>query len=157
MLKHEWRLLLPERNRYRYASGDLRPVRGAASNVPGGLEFGVEGGVPGGVVGGVVGGLPDAPAATGAGTRNIAMGTGGTAELRGNVLDANGDVIPGADVRLTDEATGRELGVVTDANGEFRFAGLAGGTYKVRADLAGSSPRSTARSVSCTARRARSA
>ena len=125
VLKHEWRLLLPERNRYRFATGSLRPLRGD----------GVEGGVPGGVVGGVVGGLPSA-APPGVG-RGIALGAGGTAELRGNVLDTSGGVLPGASVRLVDERTGQSLALTTDPNGEFRFGGLAGSTYTVRAELAG--------------------
>lgn len=127
VLKHEWRLLLPERNRYRYAGGSLRPQRlRALQNLLG---------VEAGVVGGIVSSLPAAPPAPGA--ANFALGGGGTAELRGNVLDATGSALPGAEVQLSDRSRGRVLKVTTDASGEFRFAGLAGGTYAVRAELAG--------------------
>jgi hypothetical protein len=139
VLGHDWRLLLPERNRYRYAAGSLRPVAtsGVAGGVAGGIPGGVVGGIAGGVVGGMVGGLPDAPPASRGDRPAVALGTGGTAELRGNVLDATGGVLPGAEVRLTEESTGRALTVVSDANGNYRFGGLAPGAYTLHAELAG--------------------
>lgn len=55
--------------------------------------------------------------------------------LAGAVRDAEGGVIPGA--TITANAGGDARKVVTDAAGRYRFEGLATGTYRVDAELAG--------------------
>jgi len=114
VLRHEWRLLLPERNRYRYAGGVLLPAHNTAPLEP-----------------------PSGSIERRADTRAVRLGAGGTAEVFGRVSDEAGGVIPGAQVRFTDNASGRSLTLDTDGAGEFRFATLAAGTYSLRVELAG--------------------
>ncbi len=61
--------------------------------------------------------LPDAPSA-------------GTARISGTVLDTNGDIVEGARVTLTAN-DGHQLVVDTLADGQFTFAGLTPGVFKV--------------------------
>ncbi|HEX5284226.1 MAG TPA: carboxypeptidase regulatory-like domain-containing protein [Bryocella sp.] len=60
-----------------------------------------------------------------------------TAQLTGTVQDASGAVIPGADVTLTDQATGLAHHVQTNHAGLFAFAALTPGVYKVKATAKG--------------------
>ncbi len=60
-----------------------------------------------------------------------------TAQLTGTVADASGAVIPGADVTLTDQATGLTHQVQTNHAGSFAFAALTPGVYKVKATAKG--------------------
>jgi hypothetical protein len=53
----------------------------------------------------------------------------GEATLAGKVLDAQGAVIPGAEVALVSEGTEKKLTTSSTKNGEFRFPGLAAGKY----------------------------
>jgi hypothetical protein len=62
--------------------------------------------------------LPDAPSAV-------------TATIAGTVLDTNGDVIEGARVRLTAQSGDAVRVVETGANGQFTFADLAAGVFKL--------------------------
>ena len=62
--------------------------------------------------------LPDAPAAA-------------SATIAGTVLDTNGDLIEGAQVRLAAQDGGAEQALVTGPNGQFNFAGLTPGVYRV--------------------------
>jgi len=59
------------------------------------------------------------------------------ASLSGTVTDQSGAVIPGASVTVTDNATGAATSLKTDASGQFVFAGLAPGTYRLDAQSAG--------------------
>ncbi|MEZ5428003.1 MAG: carboxypeptidase regulatory-like domain-containing protein [Pyrinomonadaceae bacterium] len=59
----------------------------------------------------------------------FAQSTTGT--LLGNVSSPDG-LLPGATVTVTDNQTGRELTVVTDENGAFKFERLSFGTYTVK-------------------------
>ncbi|HEV2575706.1 MAG TPA: carboxypeptidase regulatory-like domain-containing protein [Acidobacteriaceae bacterium] len=60
-----------------------------------------------------------------------------TAQLTGTVADASGAVIPGADVTLTDQATGLSRSLKTNSAGLFAFPALTPGVYKVRATANG--------------------
>jgi len=62
--------------------------------------------------------LPDAP---------------GTATISGTVLDTNGDVIEGAQVRLSSKNGRGEQTVETGSNGQFVFAGISPGAYTLTA------------------------
>jgi hypothetical protein len=55
-----------------------------------------------------------------------------TAQLTGSVQDSTGAVIPGAQVTLTDEATGLMRDVETNKQGLFAFPSLVPGTYTVK-------------------------
>jgi hypothetical protein len=55
-----------------------------------------------------------------------------TAQLTGTVQDNSGAVIPGAQVTLTDEATGTLRIVQTNRQGLYAFAALVPGTYNVK-------------------------
>jgi hypothetical protein len=51
--------------------------------------------------------------------------------IRGTVVDPQGQVVPGAAVLITDEATGVPRAVDTDAEGRYQAPDLKPGTYKV--------------------------
>jgi outer membrane receptor protein involved in Fe transport len=59
------------------------------------------------------------------------------AEVQGSVTDRSGGALEGAVVRLLNIATGREVSVVADAAGRFRFPNLAVGLYRVAASFTG--------------------
>ena len=60
-----------------------------------------------------------------------------TAQLTGTVADASGAVIPGANVSLTDQATGTTRNVQTNRAGLFAFPALTPGVYQVKATAKG--------------------
>ncbi len=60
-----------------------------------------------------------------------------TATLAGQVEDTSGGALPGVSVAVTDNNTGRQDVVVTDAAGGFRVAALPPGLYRVEATLSG--------------------
>jgi len=64
------------------------------------------------------------------------FGQGFQGGLRGAVKDAGG-VIPGVEVTLTNEQTNIKRSVVTNEQGEYSFANVDPGTYKVTATLQG--------------------
>jgi hypothetical protein len=72
--------------------------------------------------------------ATGAAAQSL------TGTVTGKVLDEQGAVLPGVTVTLTGR-TGASP-TVTDQRGEFRFVGVAPGTYDLKAELSGFAPRS---------------
>src|SRR5215470_7736299 len=51
--------------------------------------------------------------------------------ITGVVRDAQGAVVAGANVKLSNPATGQERTIVSDANGEFNFPQLALGTFQL--------------------------
>ncbi|HKX84612.1 MAG TPA: TonB-dependent receptor [Pyrinomonadaceae bacterium] len=55
-----------------------------------------------------------------------------TAGLLGTITDPQGAVIAGADVTLTEPATGSTKTVVTDSNGNYSFQEIKPGTYQVK-------------------------
>src|SRR5262245_26309625 len=57
--------------------------------------------------------------------------------LTGTVVDSSGGVIPGADVRIKNNATGEEFSAVTGADGGFNIASLPAGSYSVTVSLMG--------------------
>ena len=63
-----------------------------------------------------------------------------TTALCGVVTDVSGAVIPGARVTASPAGNAREAETVADAEGAFRFAGLAMGEYVVAASAQGFAP-----------------
>ena len=59
----------------------------------------------------------------------LAWGQGGTAQISGTVRDAGGLEVPGADVKVTQTATGVVRTLNTGASGSFVFPNLAVGPY----------------------------
>jgi Carboxypeptidase regulatory-like domain/Putative zinc-finger len=59
------------------------------------------------------------------------------ASLRGTVTDQSGAMIRGASVTVTDNATGATTSLKTDPSGQYVFAGLDPGTYRVDAQSEG--------------------
>jgi hypothetical protein len=62
-----------------------------------------------------------------------------TGTITGKVTDEQGGVLPGVTVTLTGR-TGSQVSV-TDEKGEYRFVGLSPGTFEVKAELSGFTPR----------------
>ena len=63
-----------------------------------------------------------------------------TGSMSGTVLDTSNQVVPGADVTITHENTGEQRTTVTNAVGDFSFAGLQPGPYTMRVGLSGFKP-----------------
>ena len=61
----------------------------------------------------------------------------GTAEVRGRVVDAQGAVLPGVTVIVTNQGTGFVRDTVTGVDGVYFISGLVPGPYEVRAELQG--------------------
>ena len=59
------------------------------------------------------------------------------AELRGQVTDSTGAVIPNATVTLTDTARGTTRTAQTDENGEYIFLGIQPTDYELKIEAAG--------------------
>jgi len=57
--------------------------------------------------------------------------------LSGTVVDAQGAVIPGADVKIQNTGTGETVNVVTAIDGGFTASSLPGGIYSVTVSLSG--------------------
>src|SRR5438093_654656 len=60
-----------------------------------------------------------------------------SATLRGHVEDATGGVLPGATVTITNTGTKAMQAAVTDARGQYLFAGLFPSTYQLKVELPG--------------------
>jgi len=58
-------------------------------------------------------------------------------DILGNVTDASGAAVPGANVTLRNQDTGRELTMVTDEAGSYLFVELEPGRYEVRVERQG--------------------
>ena len=63
-----------------------------------------------------------------------------TALVRGVVVDAQGGVLPGADVRVAKPQTGLERTAVTGTDGRFVIGNLPLDTYSLRVEMAGFNP-----------------
>jgi hypothetical protein len=61
----------------------------------------------------------------------------GTSSVRGNVADAQGNVVPGASVTLVDPATNQTRTQVSTEDGHFAFDLIPPGTYRVEAEAKG--------------------
>ncbi len=55
----------------------------------------------------------------------------GTASISGTVLDVNGAMVPGAEVRLVDRSRSQERHTTAGADGRFDFSGLAPGRFEL--------------------------
>lgn len=66
-----------------------------------------------------------------------AQGGTSTATLAGKISDETGGRLPGVTVTVTESATNQSRSVVSNAEGLYRFAGLAPGTYSLHAELQG--------------------
>lgn len=108
VLEHRWRVLLPEGNRYRFRSGDLRPAPAPSYRY-------------------VTDTTQNAPAPP--------AGLGGTGSVRGTVKDDQGGTLPG--VTLTLQSSLSPMVTVSDSQGQFRFLGLPAGSYALEAQLEG--------------------
>lgn len=62
---------------------------------------------------------------------------GGHSTFAGTVADVNGAAVPGVEVTLTQEQTGRKLTAKTSDNGEFVIPQLAAGTYTFEVNAPG--------------------
>ena len=60
--------------------------------------------------------------------------------MSGTVVDASDQMVPGADVIITNEQTGEQRRTVTNEVGLFAFPALQPGPYTIRAELAGFRP-----------------
>jgi hypothetical protein len=60
-----------------------------------------------------------------------------TAQISGNVVDASGAVIPGAQVQITDTDTNAERTTQTSGDGSFNFPALPIGPYKLQVSKSG--------------------
>ena len=58
-------------------------------------------------------------------------------QIRGEVRDAAGAVVPGAKLAITDVSTGISNSTQTDNRGTYIFNGLRPATYSLRAEMAG--------------------
>jgi hypothetical protein len=60
-----------------------------------------------------------------------------TASLQGVIKDPQDKVVPGADVTLTNKATGVERSTISDDAGDYQFAQVKPGLYQIKAELSG--------------------
>src|SRR5258706_7233249 len=70
------------------------------------------------------------------GTAPVLLAQASTGNIYGNVTDASGAILPGANVTLTSDRTGARS-TVSGSQGDFRFLNLDNGTYKLAVALAG--------------------
>src|ERR1041384_4588274 len=66
-----------------------------------------------------------------------AFAQGGTGQLSGNVVDANGAVVTGANVKLTSGVTAQERETTTNDSGDFVYTLLPAGAYKLEVAASG--------------------
>lgn len=148
--EHRWRLLLPDGNRYRFRSGDLRPAalpvpRQASRPLSTGATISAEeleriptSRDPWVVIQNTPGVLTDRINVGGneSGQQSMYIGPGGNARIQGKVLDDQGAALPGVTVQLI-PPSGEPVFGVTDARGFFLFVSIPGGTYRLQAELEG--------------------
>ena len=60
-----------------------------------------------------------------------------TGAIQGNIVDAQGAVVPGVTVTVRNVATGVERTTVSDANGDYLTPSLAPGLYRIETHLSG--------------------
>src|SRR5579862_3169151 len=59
------------------------------------------------------------------------------ATVSGTITDPSGAVVPGVSVTIVSQGTGLKRSALTDAAGEYRFAGLPIGNYSLRIEKPG--------------------
>ena len=59
------------------------------------------------------------------------------ATVSGAITDPSGAVVPGVSVTIVSQGTGLKRSALTDAAGEYRFAGLPTGNYSLRIEKTG--------------------
>jgi hypothetical protein len=114
VLTHSWRLLLPDENRYRYSTGDLRPSEAVPFTTTGYTRFDEK-----------------ADEDTGLVSADSHFGT-----IYGKVSYEAGP-LPGVTVTATSISMQGSQSVVTDVNGSYRFAFLPPGQYRINFSLSG--------------------
>ncbi len=120
VIEHQWRLLLPEQQRYRLAESALRPAPAGETN-------------------------PDATARVGSKVAiSYAAAGAGQAGIAGRVVDEAGEALPGVTVSVTGAATRI---ATADGDGRFAIVQLPPGTYRIAAQLDGFSSVETVASV----------
>ena len=70
-------------------------------------------------------------------TAPAAFAQGSTGQLTGNVVDANGAVVPGAAIKLISRATAQGRETLTNDSGDFAFTLLPAGDYKLEITATG--------------------
>ncbi len=70
-------------------------------------------------------------------TAAFAQASSSTAELRGQVTDANGAAIPNAKLTLTDVVKGASRAATSDGEGNYVFLGLLPGSYDLKVEAQG--------------------
>src|SRR6266508_2260771 len=78
-------------------------------------------------------------------TAAFAQASSSTAELRGQVTDANGAAIPNAKLTLTDVVKGASRAATSDGEGNYVFLGLLPGSYDLKVEAQWLSARATRR------------
>jgi hypothetical protein len=76
-------------------------------------------------------------AVIGGATAATASAQTGTTSVYGEVTDAQGQIVPGAVVTVTNTRTGTSQSAVTDGRGAYRFGALQPGTYRITTELSG--------------------
>lgn len=66
----------------------------------------------------------------------FSQSSGSTAELRGTVTDANGGVVPGATVTITDISRGTSRSATTDESGQYVFIAVPPSDYQLKVEAA---------------------
>ena len=147
VIEHRWRLLLPERARYRFASGSLQPPRAAGDGPHPEVRWlddeSEDGAGPWSALQGNAAGAPadrvnvggDLSALSAKAATAAVPAAPGSARLSGRVVDQTGAVLPGATVSLA-PPQGPRITQVTDAEGRFACAAPPG-TYVLYAELEG--------------------
>src|SRR5262249_37394597 len=67
----------------------------------------------------------------------FAQASSSTAELRGQILDATGAVIPNAKLTLTDVVKGTIRSAASDSQGNYAFLGLLPSSYDLKVEAEG--------------------
>jgi carboxypeptidase family protein len=138
--EHQWRLLLPDGNRYRFRSGSLRPAplppSGRTVVTTAEMDAIPTSRDPWALLQKRPGVLTDRINVGGneSGQQSIYIGPGGRSNLRGRVVDEQGNPLPGVTVTINSGFTA--VGV-TDNQGFFTFVALPAGSYTLKAEMEG--------------------
>lgn len=115
VLMHDWRVLLPQGARYRYAGGELLPIADLTAPVDRGWSWSPRR-------------TKEVP------TQVVERGLG---NVRAVVKDGNGDTLPGVTVTLTLRGGELERSALTNENGQATVLNLQPGQYRLVAQLEG--------------------